>query len=165
MDFAKDRIAVIHHNDGDGICSAAIFALMMKKLGNFPVLIHAPERVDIEEDTRAMIKESRAEKVVFLDIPIERLSNVGLPSLIIDHHPHTKKLDLEGEIHHITSNCASYLTFEFCKKITDIDDLAWICAIGCLSDKDNNGFEKVFPDVEKNSGLDRNTIQKMMGFI
>jgi single-stranded DNA-specific DHH superfamily exonuclease len=165
MDYTKDRIAIIHHNDGDGICSAAIFALTLKKLDNFPVLIHAPEHVDIEEDTRQMIKESGAEQVIFLDIPIERLSNVNLPTLIIDHHPHTRKLDLDGEIHHITSNCASYLTYEFCKKITEIDDLAWIAAIGCLSDKDEQGLERIFPTVEKESGLDRTIIQKMMGFI
>lgn len=165
MDYTKDRIAIIHHNDGDGICSAAIFAMTLKKLGNFPVLIHAPEHVDIEEDTRQMIKESGAEQVVFLDIPVERLSNVDLPTLIIDHHPHTRTLDLKGTIHHITSNCASYLTYKFCEKIIPIDDLAWIAAIGCMSDKDMKGLDKMMPVVDKTSMLDRITIQKMMGFI
>jgi len=165
MDFSKDKIAIIHHNDGDGICSAAVFALMLKKLGNFPVLIHAPEHVDIEDDTKKKITDSKATHVVILDIPIERLENIGMPTLIIDHHPRTKRIELEGEIHHITTNCASYLTYEFCKQITDIEDLSWIAAIGCLSDKDNDGFEKLAPLVDKTSKLDRDVLQKMMGFI
>jgi single-stranded DNA-specific DHH superfamily exonuclease len=139
---------------------------MLKRLGNFPVLIHSPLRVEIDEETKSLIKESDAEFIAVLDIPIERLCKLDLPSLIIDHHPHTKKIDLKGEMHHDPKNCASYLTYEFCNKVIGIEDLAWISAIGCLSDKDEDGFEKVFQTVQKeNKELERKTLHQMMSFI
>jgi single-stranded DNA-specific DHH superfamily exonuclease len=166
LDWRNKRIAVTHHNDGDGICSAAIFALTLKKFGNFPVMIHSPERVDFDDETRAMIKDSGAEFLAILDIPIERLTNPNFPCLVIDHHPHTEKIEISGTVIHNPKNCASFLTYEFCSKITDIKDLAWIAAIGCLSDKDEDGFEKIFKIVsEENKELDRKTLHNMMGFI
>jgi len=163
LEFRNKKIAIIHHNDGDGICSAAIFALMLKKLGNFPALIIAPEHVELDDTIKREIKESKAEAVVVLDIPIERVHELGLPMFVMDHHPYTGKLDLNAEINHNTENCCAYLTFEYCRKIAEIEELAWISAVGCLSDKDETGFNKILPFVER--GLDREVMQKMMGFI
>ncbi len=142
MDFKGKKILIVTHRDGDGIASAAIFSIMLKKLGNFPTAITSPQHVGFDKTVKERIKEYKPDLIVSLDVPIQSIEDVGIPMLVIDHHPYKGKVG-DWEIFHDTKHCAAYLTYKYCSKFANIESASWICALGCLSDKDESGFKEI----------------------
>lgn len=166
MDFKRKRIIIVHHNDGDGICSAALFALTLKRLGNFPLEIISPEHVEFDDSITRAFEEKKPNVAVVLDLPLQLVPKIKVPALVIDHHPSRNITAENCEIVHDTSKCAAYLTYRYCEKLAKIKDIAWIAAIGCMSDKDKAGFDELMPEVKREfPEISEDEIQKMMSFI
>ena len=163
----KKKVCIVHHNDADGICSAAILAITMKRLGNFPIKIISPKFTEFDDEITKELEEIRPEFIVVLDMSLNtlrNLKNLHENYLVIDHHPFDGAKD--SRVIHSTKNCASYLTFEFCSKFSRINDISWIAGIGCLADKDIDGFRKLRDLIYENyPELNDNLMKVMMCFV
>lgn len=142
MDFRNKKVSIVTHRDGDGISSAAIFSIMLKKLGNFPVSISSPEHVGFDSAVKETIKTHKPDIIVSLDVPVTSVEYLGIPTLVIDHHPY-KELNKNFEMVHDLKHCTAYLAYLYCSKIVDMRGASWVAALGCLSDKDDAGFEEI----------------------
>ncbi len=132
---SRGRIALISHNDLDGIASA--------KVAN--EVLHADfirfiDYVDLNEVLVEELRGNRVTRVIFTDLSIEspeviRKIERFADILIIDHHP--PKADLNSR-HTVYLNaqgyCSSYLCYYLFFKVQDISYLDWIVASACLSD-------------------------------
>ncbi|MCW1301286.1 MAG: DHHA1 domain-containing protein [Candidatus Nanoarchaeia archaeon] len=158
------KVCVVHHNDADGICSAALLAITMKKLGNFPTKIISPKFTEFDD---SIIKEvGNSDLTVILDMGLDKTDLEGIGDyLIIDHHP-LHVIFEPTKLIHSTKNCASYLTFHFCNQFVKLDEYAWIAGIGCLADKDLDGFQQLHTFIKKSyPDLNESILRVMMCFI
>lgn len=162
MEFRNKKVLIVAHRDGDGIASAALFSIMLKKLGNFPT-ITSPEYAEFDENVKSIIKKTNPEILVCLDIPTRNLKNVGVKTLAIDHHPPKTKKGIE--LIYDENHCTSYLTYNYCNKITNIEDASWIAAVGCLSDKDFNGLKEMKKIYSKFYEIKDKELQRMVNLI
>jgi single-stranded DNA-specific DHH superfamily exonuclease len=153
---------MFYHEDGDGICSAA---LILKKFSGFKY--HAREGPKIEGNFLTNLISKNPELIVFLDIPIdqdwktiEEIKNRLLDTniLIIDHHIPEKDLTSERVIHYNPRFekkdiylPASYLVYNILEKQFDMKEHAWIAAIGVISDYGYRECKEFLEQVKKDN--------------
>ncbi len=158
---AKERVAVVHHRDADGLCSALVFAKALEKMRGKP-----PEMVfSADYHEKALMKEKLLEfkpgKIVFLDLSIDQFPEFirGLestaPILILDHHKIYNDLnssrtvfiksqmlsDLDG-----SNYPASKLCFDLCSGFADLSGEAWIACVGLLGDMSYDSWKEFFSE-------------------
>lgn len=148
VEFLKNiegEVNVYHHNDCDGICSAAIFLAYLKERGIKPKL----NCVDINEESFKILKKEKTETAIFLDLPvdefIERIEGFEAERiLVVDHHKITEDLNKKG-IAHINPRfeepdayiSASQISYQICK----VKSLEWLARIGAVGDRALEGAE------------------------
>ncbi len=148
----NDKIAIIHHSDADGLCSALIAGKAVERLtGNKPVVVLPYEYGSVKQGREAVaqIKKKKANKLLILDLGID-----GAPHslaekcpfekcLIIDHHKMYKNLNSEKIVFlkaqfftkkRPSAYVASKFAFDLFNKVTDVSDLDWLAAVGILGD-------------------------------
>jgi len=130
----KDKIALITHNDLDGVISAKIVNECINV--NFIEFI---DYKDINEKLMKKIKLKKINKVIITDIginetnikKIEKFSEV----LIIDHHNFNFDFNSNKTSFINTDGfCASYSCYYLFSKIQNIDFYDWLVACACISD-------------------------------
>ena len=103
----NDRIAIVHHSDADGICSALIAAKAVEKLtGKKPVVVQRYEYGNRALALKALksIKAKKANVLIVVDLGID-----GQPynieekcpfekGLVIDHHKMYKDLNTKKTV-------------------------------------------------------------------
>jgi len=133
----KDKIAILSHNDMDGLTSAVIVSKVLGKIDYIHFVGYSFgefQRV-LEE-----VKKRKINKIVFTDLAIdnievnikefEKISSI----LAIDHHPMHQDLNSDKTIFIKADSDfpASYLCYYLFSKIQKIP--SWIPAIGIISD-------------------------------
>jgi len=138
------KVFLIHHTDVDGLASAALTFIALKRTGikvSKVVARSVDERKKISDDLK------KCKKAIILDIPLENfeeLKKTGKEILIIDHHPstviNTKKIVcinpriVKKDIYQPTS----YLVYKLFSKVVNLKDKEWLSVLGTLADF---GFE------------------------
>ncbi|MBU4086756.1 MAG: hypothetical protein KKB21_04240, partial [Nanoarchaeota archaeon] len=130
-----DKIAVIAHDDGDGLGSAVIASKIIGKVDylKFYDFIPGSFLPMLEE-----MKRKKINKIFFLDmsLPENELLEISKFAgvVIIDHHPFSKDLNSENVIFlKVESKYpACYLCYYLFSKIQQVPE--WIAEIGTLSD-------------------------------
>ncbi len=148
----EDKVAIIHHSDADGICSAVITGKAIEKLtGNKPVVVRPYEygnRSQVRKATELMKKE-KVNKAIFVDIGIDGAPH-GLEDfcpfekcLVIDHHKMYKDLNDEKVVFlksqfftdmDSSNYVASKFAFDLFGKVTDMEEFDWLACVGILGD-------------------------------
>jgi len=155
-DFIKkcnEKTAIIYDVDGDSIGSAVIIAKTIERLFNY-----IPETFIISHDLFAVdrgiykeINDERISNVIIVDISVDEEPSYILKMakkskvLILDHHQIRKDLNKFENILHVNpffwnskvepvKYCVSKLSYDVCSTITDIEDLAWLAALGIIND-------------------------------
>ncbi len=127
----KENPKIISHNDADGICSLAILLHYLNKKG-----INAEYEL-----TEVPIKHvEKGETMVFLDISLDNaLKFASEKTLVIDHHLFDKRPDLPfynpRETDEKSYIPASYLIYEVCSELEDMEEVKWIACAGIIGDK------------------------------
>ncbi len=148
----EDRVALIHHSDADGLCSALVTAKAIEKLtGKRPVSVTPFEYGNRSQGREAVaaIKKNKANKLIVLDIGIDSAPH-GLADkcsfeecLVIDHHKlyrdlNSKKVVFLKAEFFTKKDPSSYVTskfaFDLFNKATDVKEFDWIACIGILGD-------------------------------
>jgi len=143
----RDRVAVVHHTDADGICSGFICAEALERLGYKPVLVEARAVRELNTSLAKKLKQYEITKTVCTDLvldqfitTVERISEF-CDLLIIDHHPRRsdvasksviviKQTDLGIDKYYP----ASKLAYDLFSEVADIKDLDWVAACGVVGD-------------------------------
>lgn len=148
----EDQIALMYHNDADGITSGIIIFKGIKRYKNITIKHLVPPDIDydIKERTINQLKEKKINKLIITDMgldqekkSLEKISQFA-EILLIDHHPITNR-KINNKITIIKSQdltdkyypCAK-LTYDLFKDLVDINDLDWIACVGIIGDK---GYE------------------------
>lgn len=132
---ANERVALISHNDLDGVSCPKIISEFIK-----PVDIRFVDYPDLNKDLAESLRKHKINKVVFTDLYIhdegflkelEEFSEV----LIIDHHRSPdwnsdRTTFVKGE----DGYSATYLCYYLFSKIKNIAFLDWLVACTCISD-------------------------------
>lgn len=150
----KDKVAVISHNDADGIASAAIVS---KVIGNLEYVFFMGYKPEILKPVVSELKKRKINKVIFSDLAIGEgeISDVGeiakfAEVLIIDHHVFSSDLNSEKVVYLKAKSDfpAAYMCYYLFSKIQEIP--GWIAAVGTASDRvdlyHNSNASKVFDD-------------------
>ncbi|MFH1545463.1 MAG: DHHA1 domain-containing protein [archaeon] len=152
----KDKLALIHHTDADGVCSAAIVVKALKKLGKpSPVLLHQENgEISLTNKTIKKLKQLKVNRLIAVDLSLDqRPSNVKKVErfasiLVLDHHKIYSDLNsrktvmiksqmissVDGSLYP-----ASKLCFDLFSGLIELDEAGWIAAVGIIGD---NGTKK-----------------------
>jgi single-stranded DNA-specific DHH superfamily exonuclease len=166
-----DKVILIYHNDVDGVVSAAICSIALKKLGIKISKILAKGIEEINKNLTHIIKIF--DFAIILDIPMEKIK-ISKNILIIDHHP-TKNLN-NKKIVHInprfinpeTYQPVSYVVYKFLGKFLNIKNLEWLAVLGTVGDygfKDCKDLLKKWIKVKKKNELWKNEFGKAVDSI
>lgn len=146
----KDKAAIIHDTDPDGISSAVIISKTLERLNKKkPVLRQTIEGKLITKELREKLKKKGITKLIVLDISfeqdttnLEKLSS-KIDVLIIDHHKIYSKKKIKNVLlvkPQLLSKilpheyCTAKLSYDLCSTLTDIKDLDWIAATASIAD-------------------------------
>ncbi len=147
VDFVKNvyksgnKALLVHHNEADGICSAALAIKGLEKL-NFEV-----KAVSLEKAYPEVLKEiynSNYNLITFTDLAgshadlICELNKFNIPTLILDHHEPKKStkscvLNLSPDFYGLSGDevSASTISYFFAKTISqEIEEYAHLALIG-----------------------------------
>jgi len=147
----KDRIAIFHDIDGDGLFATGLLVKAMRRLNLNPELLIGIGREEIvpSGNTIKKLKDEKITKIFILDKPadvdpkaikqIEKFSEI----LIIDHHKifedvHSKKTTVIKPQFFTKAPPSKYPTakmvYVLFSELVDIKDLDWMAAAGIMSD-------------------------------
>lgn len=176
-------VAIVHHNDTDGISAATILSESFKRIKR-GVKLYCMEQ--IYPAPLKKIYSSHNGPIIITDLGLGskqeeaiRKINKGKPTVIIDHHDTTSEdamlplgtdniYDLnctKYQINGDTQASASTLAYFFAGNLADIEDLAHIAVLGAFSDKNHtrgeekgrfpsNGLDQQVERISKNIQVD-----------
>ncbi len=143
LENLKEKVKIISHKDTDGLCALAILLNYLEKKG-----------IDEEHELLEAYIENldTLDNMIFIDISLDNVSKfVTDNTLVIDHHPYTKKMDKvcfynPREKDPKAYIPAAYLIYEIISEIENIDEMKWIAAVGIMGDRGdlNSKFCKDF---------------------
>ena len=155
-DFIKkcnEKTAIIYDVDGDSIGSAVIIAKTIERLFSY-----IPKSFIISHDLFAVdkgiykdINNKKIKNVIIVDISVDEEPSYILKMskkanvLILDHHQIRKDMNKFKNILHVNpyfwdskiepvKYCVSKLSYDVCRTITSIEDLAWLAGLGIIND-------------------------------
>ncbi len=149
----KDRIAIIHDADPDGICAAAILTRLIERIRGKTVdlrLAREDGNHNISPDMITQLKKNKITHIITADLPVEENTQTLNQAaqfahiIIIDHHkilstPKNKKvLLIKPQLIWKEPNPAYYATakmaYDLGSRICDLRDLEWIAGAGLIGD-------------------------------
>jgi single-stranded DNA-specific DHH superfamily exonuclease len=145
----EDKIALVSHNDPDGLISAKVFEQIFEL--DFLNFVNYKE---IDLSLVKEIKKSRATKIIFTDLSISDINVIKeiekfAEVLIIDHHVIGENFNSSKTIFlNASGYCATYISYYLISKIKNIENIDWLVACACISDfaykKNQKWMEVVF---------------------
>jgi single-stranded DNA-specific DHH superfamily exonuclease len=158
----NDKIAILSHNDLDGIASSVFLEKILEKKNlKAEVIEFMKIKPHMLEEKVDELKEKNVTKVLMADISCESIDGKNfetlkenIDTLLIDHHPINPNLENKDSIIKTEShNCATQLVFELGKEFLDINEWAWLLCATMFAEfsytkKENLEFMKTFyPDL------------------
>ncbi len=170
---AWQKIAVVHHRDTDGICSALLFSKALEKLRG---TADYHEKKAIKEK----LLEFKPDKIVFLDLSIDQfpefireLESIA-PILILDHHKIYNDLNSSRTVF-IKSQMlseldgsnypASKLCFDLCSGLIDLSNETWIACVGLLGDMSYDSWKDFFNETIARLKISLNELKQLKEII
>lgn len=157
-----DRVAVIHHEDCDGICSGHICVESLVRLGHKVVLAEGRAANALNFSLVRKLGKKEVTKAIFVDLAFDQYPEVAeklgefCDIIIIDHH----KIYNDIQTAHVTTikhthldikvyYPASKLAYDLFSEVADIKDLDWVAAVGLVGDSGYHGSKKFVNNVMK----------------
>ncbi len=168
---SQDKIALISHNDVDGIVSAFLLhEFLLKKGFNVALKKFMTYKKDFMGDLIKELKENGITIICITDLQVDSDDFEGycklsgeIKTLLLDHHPlHNDKnayLKL-NVIKCVSTNCTGYMVYNLCLKLLNekyYEDLMLACLISDYCFKDEKILKLInnkYKGVNKNNAFD-----------
>jgi len=157
----KEKICLVHHDDTDGCCSAALFSIMIHDLiGDYPLLFPVTGIENVNSKLFYHLRMANPDHVFVFDVTVNPKTFDSFRGFILDHHVFFNIEDRENMTYlnprifekkdeNVTPT--SYMAYKILKKFSPTEKVAWIAAIGITEDHRVNVCKDVFEDVKKES--------------
>jgi len=157
----KEKICLVHHDDTDGCCSAALFSIMIHDLiGDYPLLFPVTGIENVNSKLFYHLRMANPDHVFVFDVTVNPKTFDSFRGFILDHHVFFNIEDRENMTYlnprifekkdeNVTPT--SYMAYKILKKFSPTEKVAWIAAIGITEDHRVNICKDVFEDVKKES--------------
>ncbi len=178
-----DRIAILHHSDADGFCSALITAKAIERLtGKKPVVVQHYEYGNrrLAEKAASLMKGKKANVLILVDLGIDT-EKKGLLSkckfekcLVIDHHRMAKDLNskrvlfLKAEFfakRDPSAYVASKFAFDLFNTVTDVNELDWLACLGIMGDMNLGNWKGFVRQTVKRRKIPLSSLCKLLDLI
>ncbi|MBW3004386.1 hypothetical protein KY310_00955 [Candidatus Woesearchaeota archaeon] len=148
----KDRIAVIHHTDPDGVCSGVIISKVVERVRGKKIDLRLNQKGNVHvitPKTFNLLKSKKINKLILTDLgadenpkylkKMEEFADV----LLIDHHKIYNNLSSKKTVFikpqlFCSIDPARYATAKMCYDlgglVADVSDLDWLAAVGSVGD-------------------------------
>lgn len=131
----KGKVALITHNDLDGLVAAKISNEVLKA-----DYIKFIDYIELNQSLVNELRDSKVNFVVFTDLNIEDseiVKDIALFAevLIIDHHIYSEDMNYDRIVFlNAQGFCAGYLCYYLFSKIKSLENFDWLVVCSCLSD-------------------------------
>lgn len=150
----KDRVAVISHNDLDGVASVVLMnAIFREKKIEPNLIVFIDYKKGMFEPIYEKLKKEKISKSFFLDInessDPEGFAKIRkeIATFLIDHHP--SDIKEENVIKTRTEDCATFVLYQLGKEKFDFEKWKWLVCATMISEFSYN-FEENFNFIKQN---------------
>ncbi len=157
-----DKVAILTHNDLDGITSGLFLDKILEAKGikvNYQDFLEI--KADMIKEVTLKLNEEGITKIFFADINIDGIDFEGFEDLrrekdvfLIDHHPIDEKLkDFKNIIKTVSEDCCALTTFDLGEGLLDSELWEWILCAAMFADyafrseKNLKIIQSFYPDV------------------
>lgn len=148
----KDKVAIIHDTDPDGICSAVIIAKAIERLRGKKIQLHIPldkAQYGITPKMQKQLTSKKINKLITTDfsaehnIPLLQELEKTMELLVIDHHKLYTDYQTDKTIlykpHYFTdiepsTYCTGKLAYDAAQRVVNVTDLDWLAATASIAD-------------------------------
>jgi len=171
-----DKVCVIHHDDADGCCSAAILSILLFKLTNqFPVLFPIRGPNNISKNLLSKLKIINPDHLFTLDVTIDPKKLSIFNGFILDHHMQNipsreNMLYINPRVFEEVDEMVpptSYMVYKLLKRLFHEERVSWIAAIGITEDHRVDACKEVFfqvaeeyPEFFRAEKIDQESVEK-----
>ncbi len=162
----KDNVAILHHEDVDGLCAGTIASRAVEKLCGKKPKISIPFQYGrmAPEGLSALLEKNRINKLICVDLGLDSFPEIVFSAekfceiLILDHHKIYRDLNSDKTVFLKTqffskkepsSYVASKFSFDLFMKVSDISECDWIACVGILGDMSFKAWKPFFRKTEK----------------
>jgi single-stranded-DNA-specific exonuclease len=152
---STERVVIFCHFDADGLAAGALLARALPRLGfqQVQVVVSGRGESAFSEGARERLALLRPAALIVTDLGVHQDGVLpDVPTLYIDHHqPHGEPRDatiISGYDWEPIPNSA-WMVYDLLAPFTPIEDLAWIAAVGTLSDLGDKAPWPELPAVKK----------------
>ncbi|MDP3966287.1 MAG: DHHA1 domain-containing protein [archaeon] len=156
-----DKVAVLTHNDLDGVASGIFIEKILEAKGiKLDYINFLDIKIDMVKEISINLKERGITKVFFSDLNVESIDPEGYEDLrrekdvfLIDHHPIPENLkDKSNMIKTISEDCAALDVFVLGEEILDYPSWGWLVSAAIFADysfrleKNFNFLKSFYPE-------------------
>ena len=154
-----DKICLVHHDDSDGCCSAALFSILIHDLiGDYPMLFPITGIEKINKGLVDKINTIKPDYVFVFDMSVDPEKFDNFKGFVLDHHiffdiksrddmPYLNPRIYEKDDEKVPPTC--YMVFKLLKYLVTPEGLAWISGIGITEDHRVDLCKDVFEEIKK----------------
>ncbi len=182
---SSDRVAIVHHKDGDGLCSAIVFSAGLDKVAPNTHYQFLPSTYGIFQSPHSLYRNLQAaecNKIVFLDLNVDQVPGIVKNAevfaeeiVVIDHHKIYTSLDsdkttfIKAQFLDSTKEPSQYpnakLTFDLWSSAADVSAADWVCVVGIAADMGLESWKEFVENVLKRRNLSLEDIKTMKEMI
>ncbi|MEM4239613.1 MAG: DHHA1 domain-containing protein [Candidatus Woesearchaeota archaeon] len=177
MSFSpKERIAIIHDADPDGLCSAVVLSRMIERLRGKPADFHYATRKfvrnSVSPELLKLLKSKKVSKAIFTDLPVhedaaslKRLEK-QCEALIIDHHTFFQDITSERAVLAMPQLLAddidpsrypaSKIAYDLANRHAGMEEFGWIASVGLIGDMAGSAWPEFLAQVFERHNLKPN---------
>ena len=140
----KDRIAIISHNDLDGLTSGkVVYKFLIEVFGIKPNLVKFVGYEEVNDKLVEELKTTKINKIIFSDLAIDVVEIIRKISefcdvLLIDHHLFNEDFNSDKiTFIDIQGDCAAYICYRLFSQLDkdkDLEKIDWLIASACVAD-------------------------------
>ena len=151
------RVVVFCHFDADGLAAGALFGRGLRRMGFTDVRVVHSDRGESAFSTgaRERLAALQPDALVVTDLGVQRAGVLpGVPTLYVDHHrPEGEPDDPAASVVLAYGwdpiPASAWIAYDLLSPLVDVGDLAWIAAVGTLSDLGEKAPWDALPQIRK----------------